>query len=133
MIGYGHHTEYEEAYIHEGCNGKHHGFKFRPEFRTQHQCNKYYSTCTHGPAWYCDDDKDVSNLEIDDACIYRGCCSGEDPSSGGIHKCVKYDSNGVWVCNDHGQEESDEDEEDGEFEKVSSEETLPGGHCIDPA
>ena len=42
--------------------------------------------------------------------------NGKDPSSGGIHKCVKYDDNGVWVCNEHGQEESYEEEE--EIEKA---------------
>lgn len=73
----------------------------------------------------------MNKFEIDNACIKKGCFYGEDPSSGGIHKCVKYDNNGVWVCNDHGQEESEEEED--EFEKISSEETLPGGHCLDPA
>ena len=61
---------YEEAYIHQSCNGylyidPHNWHDYRPVYRTQQDCDDNYNGCTYGAAWYCDDDQDVANLDVE--------------------------------------------------------------------
>ena len=100
------------AYIHTGCddsNGYGPGYSDDPNN-------------TYGRGWYCQDNVDVRNQELDSACIDSDCLL-DDANCDSMGRCVHFDqSDSTWKCGHPGYAEIEEEKTMLRGETVTKEE-----------